>query len=92
MISFQIQDEIANAIVSALTTELGIGLEAVSVDDATSNLDAYDLYLKGRELFIARVNLPTSWQLLEQATSMDPAICPGLGSAGRSSFGSDFLA
>lgn len=69
---FQIQDEIANAIVSALTTELGIGLEAVSVDSATSNLDAYDLYLKGRELFIARTNLPTSWQLLEQATNLDP--------------------
>lgn len=69
---FQIQDEIANAIVSALTTELGIGLEAVSVDSATSNLDAYDLYLKARELFIARENLPTSWQLLEQATSLDP--------------------
>jgi len=69
---FQIQDEIANAIVSALTIELGIGLEAVSVDSATSNLDAYDLYLKGREMFIARENLPTSWQLLGQATSMDP--------------------
>ena len=61
---FQIQDEIANAIVSALTTELGIGLEAVSVDSLTSNLDAYDLYLKGREMFIARENLPTSWKLL----------------------------
>jgi TolB-like protein/lipoprotein NlpI len=69
---FQIQDEIANAIVSALTTELGIGLQAVVVDTATSNLDAYDLYLKARELFIARENLPISWQLLEQATSMDP--------------------
>jgi len=69
---FQIQDEIANAIVAALTIELGIGLESVSVDSATSNLDAYDLYLKGRELFIARENLPTSWTLLEQVTSMDP--------------------
>ncbi len=69
---FRIQDEIANAIVSALTAELGIGLEAVSVDSATSNLDAYDLYLQARELFIARENLPTSWQLLEQATSLDP--------------------
>jgi len=69
---FQIQDEIANAIVSALTTELGLGLGSVSVDNATSNLDAYDLYLKGRELFLARENLPTSWALLEQATSMDP--------------------
>jgi TolB-like protein/Flp pilus assembly protein TadD len=69
---FQIQDEIANAIVSALTAELGVGLEAVSVESATSNLDAYDLYLQARELFIARKNLPTSWQLLEKATSLDP--------------------
>jgi TolB-like protein len=69
---FKVQDEIANAIVAALTTELGIGLEAVSVDSATSNLDAYDIYLKARELFIARENLPLSWQLLEQATQMDP--------------------
>jgi TolB-like protein len=69
---FQVQDEIANAIVSALTTELGIGLEAVNVAAATSNLDAYDMYLKARELFIARQNLQTSWALLEQATHMDP--------------------
>jgi len=69
---FQIQDEIANAIVSALTTELGVGFASVTVESATSNLDAYDLYLKARELFIARVNLPTSWQLLDKATSLDP--------------------
>ena len=69
---FQIQDEIANAIVSALTTELGVGLQAVNVQSATDNLDAYDLFLKARELFIARENLPTSWQLLEQATHLDP--------------------
>jgi TolB-like protein len=70
---FQIQDEIANAIVQALSTELGVGgLQAVNVESATSNLDAYDLYLKGREMFIARENLPTSWKLLEQAVHMDP--------------------
>jgi TolB-like protein len=69
---FEIQADIANAIVAALTEELGVGLEAVSVDSATSNLDAYDLYLKARELFIARVNLPISWELLDQATQMDP--------------------
>ena len=69
---FQVQAEIANAIVSALTTELGVGLQSVSVQSATTNLDAYDLYLKARELFIARVNLPDSWQMLEQATHMDP--------------------
>jgi len=70
---FQIQDEIANAIVQALSTELGVGgLEAVSVVSATSNVDAYDLYLKARELFIARENLKVSWQLLDKAVNMDP--------------------
>jgi TolB-like protein/tetratricopeptide (TPR) repeat protein len=69
---FEIQADIANAIVAALTKELGVGLESVSVDSATSNLDAYDLYLKARELFIARTNLKTSWELLDQAVQMDP--------------------
>lgn len=69
---FQVQEEIANAIVAALTVELGVGLQAVNVSSVTSSLDAYDLYLRGRELFIARENLPTSWELLQQATHLDP--------------------
>jgi TolB-like protein len=70
---FQVQDEIANAIVQALSTELGVGgLSAVNVKSVTSNLDAYDMYLQAREMFIARENLPTSWALLEQAVHMDP--------------------
>ena len=70
---FQVQDEIANAIVAALRAELGVGLEQVSVKSATSSLDAYDLYLQAREMFIARVNLPTSWTMLERATVLDPS-------------------
>jgi adenylate cyclase len=69
---FEIQADIANAIVAALTSELGIGPQTVNVDTATSNLDAYDMYLKARELFIARKNLQISWELLDQATEMDP--------------------
>jgi TolB-like protein len=69
---FAIQDEIANAIVSALKEELGVGLEAVSVETATENLAAYDLYLKARGLFIARQNLEVSTRLLERATQLDP--------------------
>ena len=69
---FAIQDEIANAIVDALKSELNIGLGAVKVESATDNLDAYDLYLKARGMFIARQNLDVANQLFEQATQLDP--------------------
>ena len=69
---FAIQDEIANAIVEALKNELNIGLDAVKVESVTDNLDAYDLYLKARGMFIARQNLDVANQLFEQATQLDP--------------------
>jgi len=69
---FAIQDEIANAIVDALKTELHVGLGEVKVDSATDNLDAYDLYLKARGLFIARQNLDVANRLFAQATQLDP--------------------
>ena len=69
---FAIQDEIANAIVDALKSELNIGLGSVKVESATDNLDAYDLYLKARGLFIARQNLDVANQLFAKATQLDP--------------------
>ncbi len=71
---FTIQDEIANAIVGALRTELGI-LEAspvIEVKADTDNLDAYELYLKARSLFLAREQLEVSISLFEQAVAIDP--------------------
>ena len=72
---FAIQDEIANAIVTALSTELGILQEArnISVATATDNLDAYELYLKARGLFLAREQLEDSIALYERAVELDPA-------------------
>ena len=70
---FAIQDEIANAIVNALTGELGMGGEKViTVEAATENLDAYELYLKARELFLARDQLPESIRLFRKAVELDP--------------------
>jgi adenylate cyclase len=71
---FAIQDEIANAIVTALSTELGIlqDIPAISVAAATENLDAYELYLKARGLFLARERLEESVSLFEQAVEIDP--------------------
>jgi TolB-like protein len=71
---FGIQDEIANAIVDALRTELGVLTDtaAVSAEVATENLDAYQLYLKARGLFLARAELQTAVALFEQAVELDP--------------------
>jgi TolB-like protein len=71
---FTIQDEIANAIVEALRTELGMlqDAPAITVTAATGNLDAYESYLQARELFIARDKLEESIRLFEQAVALDP--------------------
>ena len=70
---FAIQDEIANAIVVALTGRLGMGGEkAVTVEAATENLDAYEMYLTARELFIKREQLPESIRLFRKAVELDP--------------------
>ncbi|MFT7564949.1 MAG: adenylate cyclase [Bacteroidia bacterium] len=71
---FGIQDEIANAIVDALRTELGVLVDSdkVSAEVVTENLDAYQLYLKARGLFLARAELPTAIALFEQAVALDP--------------------
>jgi TolB-like protein len=71
---FEIQDEIANAIVDSLIAELGIerGSRAVTIAPATANLDAYELYLKGRDLFQRRTSLPLSIALFEKAIELDP--------------------
>jgi len=76
---FVIQEEIANAIVTALREELGTAksMTPVTVRVDTENLEAYELYLKARELFIARRELPESIRLFEQVTQMDPNFARG---------------
>jgi TolB-like protein len=89
---FAIQDEIANAIVTALQRELGVGLQSVTVAAATENLDAYQLYLKARELFQVRQNLPTAISLFEQATILDPGYAKAWeGLAAAQSVGASWL-
>ena len=77
---FAIQEEIANSIVDALREELGPSkttAAAVTVRADTKNVEAYQLYLKARELFIARKDLSESIRLLEKATQMDPQFARG---------------
>jgi TolB-like protein len=75
---FAIQDEIANAIVSALRGTLGVEeARVVMVRADTENLDAYQLYLKARELFITRTALDESVRLSEEVVSLDPEFARG---------------
>jgi TolB-like protein len=76
---FAIQDEIANAIVTALrgTISTASAAAAVNVRADTDNLEAYEIYLKARELFIARRDLPESVRLFERTVELDPQFARG---------------
>lgn len=71
---FKVQDEIANKIVSALSEKFGIKAGTVSVEQVTTNMDAYDLYLQAlaagrifsREGEVRRI------ALLREAVGLDP--------------------
>lgn len=71
---FAVQDEIAAAITDELASRMGVELAAPSAQRATSDVDAYGAYLRGRELFLNRnyVNLPLAIDALEHAVELDP--------------------
>ena len=74
---FAIQDEIATAIASRLAVALRQGLSLVR--PSTSNLDAYELYLRARSLMKERgPALLVAIDLLERAVALDPVFAPAL--------------
>jgi TolB-like protein/predicted Ser/Thr protein kinase len=68
---FEVQDDIAKAIANRLKVALAAGQQP-SVKPGTSNLEAYQLYLKGRELFYRRLHARRAAQCFEQAVALDP--------------------
>lgn len=75
---FAIQDEIARAIVNSLRTGLGVGRERLVAHHRTENLEAYDLYLKGR--FYRNPSTPDgirkSSEYFQQVIRADPNYAP----------------
>ena len=72
---FAIQDEIAAAITRQLATRLDVSLQpGAGAAGGTSDIDAYEAFLAGREKFINRnyENLPRAIAWLEQAVNADP--------------------
>ncbi|MEO1595543.1 MAG: hypothetical protein AAFS02_09910 [Pseudomonadota bacterium] len=74
---FEIQDEIATAIVVALSESLQLSAMTtggLTVRADTENLDAYQLFLRGRDRFRIRSqdNIPGTIALFERAIELDP--------------------
>ena len=77
---FTIPDEIANAIVTARRGKLAgqvDGAPAVLVKADTEDLQAYELYLKARQMFVARRELGEAARLAERAVELDPKFARG---------------
>jgi tetratricopeptide (TPR) repeat protein len=71
---FQIQSQIAEQIADALKLKLRLGTAQRNKHELTENLEAYDLYLRGRYNWNKRLpdNLRKSIQYFEDALSKDP--------------------
>jgi eukaryotic-like serine/threonine-protein kinase len=83
---FQVQDDIARAIVGALQIQLGAGTVGGAKSRGTTNLEAYDLYLRGRYFVNKRgeASLRAAIQLFGQSIDKDPDFArahAGLGDA-----------
>ncbi len=71
---FDLQDELARAIADQLQVTLGAGANQPLVEQSTRNLEAYELYLKGRQYWHQRTpaSLKSSIECFERAIALDP--------------------
>lgn len=71
---FEIQDEITRAIVDQLRVRLVPGESSAISRAPTTNVDAYNLYLKGRQYFhnATKAFLPMARQMFVDAAAIDP--------------------
>ena len=71
---FAIQDEIAAAVAKAVIGEAQAGTTALSEGRTTTNLDAYALYLRGRQAWNerSREGLQRAEQFFREAIALDP--------------------
>ena len=75
---FEIQDEIANQITEALKTRLSQDAQPILLKRRTENVEAYDLYLRGRCQWNKRSGegLQRSLEYFELALAQDPGYAP----------------
>jgi serine/threonine protein kinase/Flp pilus assembly protein TadD len=75
---FQIQDEIAQTIADTLPVKLGSDINRALTQRRTDNIEAYDLYLRGRFQWNKRSGegLQRSLEYFELALAQDPSFAP----------------
>lgn len=69
---FRLQDEIADLISAALSSELGLTLAGVDRETPDWDIGAYELYLRARQLVVAREDFEESIRLLDAALLIEP--------------------
>ena len=71
---FEVQDEIARKIAAALRVQLSPQEQAALAAKPTDNLQAYDLYLRGKSYArrLTRQDLEFALQMFENAAALDP--------------------
>jgi len=76
-----IQDEIATQVVTELRTELNApasrSMMARSAASGTESLRAYELYLRSRELFLARTDMQRAVRFARESVEADPHFARG---------------
>ncbi len=68
---FRVQEEIARGIVSAVEGTLGARAK-VEVRAATTSTEAYEAFLRGRQMYLDRQQVPQALELLRHAVALDP--------------------
>jgi TolB-like protein len=70
---FALQEEVAKDVAKALSIKLDVG-DLPRVQGGTTNVEAYDIYLKAREFYVQGGAIPSrqAVQLLRKAVALDP--------------------
>jgi len=75
---FDLQDKVASSVAGVIEPALQAAEIARSASRPTSDLTAYDLYLRAYPMFWVSAQVPEALQLLEQAIERDPRYGPAL--------------
>src|SRR5271169_4607360 len=75
---FAVQDDVTRQIVDALSVNLAQGDRQRLMTEHTDNIEAFDCYLRGRELWWRHAKAPNSQarELLQRAIELDPNFAP----------------